>query len=156
MEQQQNKNHANDNFFNFDITTKAMDELIKLLSIETESLKKNDAKAVQENYNRKLDLIEFIEIQNRTLKTNHLVREKLTPDEKQKLKDLAQKLQDVLATNKDELAKAKHFNEELMKLVVDAVKGESMPVKVYNSQGNKQVSNSNKVDTPSMSLNQEI
>jgi len=151
-----NKEHANDNFFNFDVTTRAMEELINLLASETESLKENDAKAVQENYQRKLDLIKFIEIQNVTLKTKQQVKDSLKDDEKQKLKDLAQKLQDVLATNKDELAKAKYFNEELMKLVVNAVKSESMPVKVYNAQGNKQAANSRKVDTPSVSLNKEV
>ena len=103
-----------------------------------------------------MDLIEFIERQNETLKSKQQVREALKEEEKKKLKDLAQKLQDVLANNKEELAKAKYFNEELMKLVVEAVKSESTPVKVYTSSGAKQSVNSKKIETPSVSLDKEI
>lgn len=152
----QKHNVANDNFFNYEVTKQAMEELISLLENETDALQSNNTKAVQESYDRKLDLIEFIEKQNKTLKDRQEVRANLKDDEKRRLKDLAQKLQDVLANNKEELAKAKYFNEELMKLVVEAVKKESMPVKVYNSSGSKQRINSQKVETPSVSLDKEI
>ena len=40
--------------------------------------------------------------------------------------------------------------------IVDAVKNESIPVKVYNCAGEKGRANSTKVETPSISLDEEI
>lgn len=147
---------ANDNLFNLKVTMQAMTELIKLLSEEIESLKTNQIKKISEFHNRKVDLIQYIENQNETLKKHPSITENFTSSEKLEMKNLAHKLQEVVSVNKVELEKAQYFNKELINLVVEAATGEGVDVRVYDKAGRKKKTSSQKVAPPSVSLNEKI
>lgn len=147
---------ANDNLFNITITKQAIRELITLLNEETAALKSNDSSVVTKHYERKVDLIQYIENQNETLKKYDQVRASLSKTETNELKKLAQELQTVISVNKVELEKAQHFNKELINLVVEAVTGQGVDVVSYDKAGKRKKVSSKKVNPPAVSLNENV
>lgn len=147
---------ANDNLLNIPILVKAMEELIALLNAEIEALRNNDSKSLTKTYSRKLDLIQYIENQNETLKKHESVRASLPKQDVEQLKKLAQLLQSTISDNKVELEKAQLFNKELINLVVEAVTSDGVDAKAYDRGGNKKKLNSKKVTPPAVSLNETV
>lgn len=147
---------ANDNMFNVPILVRAMEELIALLNAEIEALKNNNSSTIAQTYSRKLDLIQYIENQNDTLKKYESVRASLPKQDVERLKKLAQQLQDTISVNKVELEKAQLFNKELINLVVEAVTSEGVDAKSYDRAGKKKKLNSKKVNPPAVSLNETV
>lgn len=147
---------ANDNLFNVPILVKAMEELIALLNIEIEALKNNNSQSIAQNYSRKIDLIQYIENQNDTLKKHESVRTSLPKQDVERLKKLAQELQDTISVNKVELEKAQLFNKELINLVVEAVTSEGVDAKSYDRAGKKKKLNSKKVTPQSVTINETV
>lgn len=112
---------ANDNIFNYDVTIRAMTELISLLTEEINYIKLNRMQSLANTFDRKVDIVKYLEAQNCILSSSPQAGELLDAEQKGRLKNLAQELQAILAKNSQELEKAKYFNEWMIKAVVDKV-----------------------------------
>lgn len=142
------------NLFNYDVVIRAIEELISLLSNEIQYLKHNQISLMSDNYEKKNDLVQYVESIKSFLKQNPSIKERLTQQQKDNLINLAQQLHDTVLLNNEELLKAKSFNDEVIKIVIKAVKNEGSVVNLYDRNGYK--GNYTKTNPPSLTLNKKI
>lgn len=146
---------ANDNFFNYKVSISAFKELLKLLQKEEQLIKADKVKEVEMLIPRKNDLAQFFQNQKEMLKNNPTIISGLTENQKQELRELAQKLHEASVTNEKEVAKAMLFSEQLIKIIYEIVSKKIGPIKTYNKNGASE-SKFMKIDPPSISINDKI
>ena len=146
---------ANDNYFNYDVSVKAMKRLMGIMLYEIECLKENNPDGLAENHDEKVDITQFLEMQTETFKRHPEIKDDFSNEQIKDYKNLARELQKVINDNNRELTKAKTVNEEIIRLVANAVASKGNPVGNYNEIGKKSTT-STKRNPPSVTINEEI
>ncbi len=143
------------NLFDFNLVVQSIKDLTEILRSEIEEIKSNNIKIISESFERKSDLINFVESMKEVIYKNPQIAKNLTEQQKTLLKNVAQELQESVTLNNSELMKAKYFNDELIKLVVAAVENASTPMKTYDRYGKRP--KHSKLKTPaSITLNKKV
>lgn len=155
MKKHQNQQPSNDNIINIKYLASAMEELTELLEQEMLLISSNKPSQIVSLQAKKSDLIDFIESQKLTLSQNKEFLGSIEEGERQRLKNLAQKLHDITSLSSDVLSKEVYFKQELMKTISDLVVEKTAGAGGYTKDG-KMDRKGIKKDPPSISINDKI
>lgn len=123
--------------FYYDYLVLATNSLINLMKEELKSYKSGDSEAIKAMQDKKLELANFIERQQKTMMDNPEIIELLSEVQKQELKSLTNELSEVSKASEKELSGIKSYLEMLIKAAADAIKNHESNLSTYNRSGKK-------------------
>lgn len=123
--------------FYYDYLVLATNSLINILRDEVACYKSGDSYTLRSMQDKKIEMANFIERQQKTIIENPEILEQLSEAQKAELKALALELSDASKEAEKELQGIKGYLEVLIKAAAESMKNSNSNLNTYNKKGIK-------------------
>lgn len=141
-------------YFRYEVVVEAFNRLLKILSKDKHLLKEGNLEMLEKTIDERVDLINFLLLQQTSIKKDPNIISSLKPEQKKHLAELSAKLKELTEASEKEFAKAIIVNQKVMHFLAKIVRREKIKSVGYNQVVARKLPGT--LETPSLALNQTI